>query len=102
MQDKILLWIGSALLIVGGCSSSSGKKPGEQPAPTTLPAEELTADVCQKTIDDTSTRQQLVNSQAVPKPLKNTSFLVALAVSSGRLDVKCLEFSYDEAVPANN
>jgi len=101
MQKKILVWVGFAILLLGSCRSSSGKKPGEQPPPTPPPAEELTEEVCQKKVDDTASRQQLVNSETVPTPLKSTSFLVALAVSSGRLDAKCLEFSYDEALPAN-
>ena len=85
------------ILSIAGCRSSSGGKSGGKPPDISIvtpPSQDLTADECKSKVFELLNHQEPAKIEAIPIALRNTSFLVALSVSSGKMDTKCLDFAY--------
>ena len=89
------------ILSAAGCRSSSDRKSGGNPPVTlpvipivTPPSQELTAEECKVQLLQLLNHQEPAKIAVLPSSLRNIAFLIALSVNSGKIDAKCLDFTY--------
>lgn len=96
-QTTVAVGINLIVLSLVGCSRQSSEKSKGKPPGVQLvekEGQELTADECKSKVSELLNQQDPKKIEAIPSSLRNGAFLVALAVSSGKLDAKCLDFPY--------
>ena len=104
-QTRAAICMGLVILSASGCRSSSAEKSGGNPPGipiVTAPSIDLTADECKSKVYELFNHPDLAKITTIPSSLRNTSFLVALSISSGRMDAKCLDFAYAQGQDSAN
>ena len=91
------IYIAAICLMTVGCRKSSGHSGDEQKPviPIVTPSEAaLTEAECASKANDLLGSSALKDTVGVPQNLKNPSMAVAMAVSNGKLDARCLDYTY--------
>ncbi len=82
------------VLAVHACSSASKRAHRESPVNPPSPRPALTAEQCEESAEQVLSRKAIEAYLSAPQGIRNTALRVALAVSTGKLDEVCLDFSY--------
>jgi hypothetical protein len=82
------------VLAVHACSSASKQRSRESPINPPSPRPALTAEQCEESAEQILSRKAMKAYLSAPQEIRNTALRIALAVSAGKLDEVCLDYSY--------